>query len=115
MPCIAKKMLSKKWGLTTQPFTMNYIKIVTLFKLSTSYSIMAEGVGSVVESENGSFQSQITRRLPRKASRAAMSAWKPLCVKKSPRGDPRAGAAAKRSVQGLQLQSQKVPRRSCSL
>ena len=60
---------------------------------------MAEGVGSVVESENGSFQSQITRRLPRKASRAAMSAWKPLCVKKSPRGDPRAGAAAKRSVQ----------------
>ena len=60
---------------------MNYIKIV---KLSTSYSIMAEGVGSVVESENGSFQSQITRRLPRKASRAAMSAWKPLCVKKSP-------------------------------
>ena len=52
---------------------------------------MAEGVGSVVESENGSFQSQITRRLPRKASRAAMSAWKPLCVKKSPRGDPRAG------------------------
>ena len=60
---------------------------------------MAEGVGSVVESENGSFQSQITRRLPRKASRAAMSAWQPLCVKKSPRGDPRAGAAAKRSVQ----------------
>ena len=60
---------------------------------------MAEGVGSVVESENGSFQSQITRRLPRKASRAAMSAWKPLCVKKSPRGDPRAGAAAKRSIQ----------------
>jgi hypothetical protein len=59
---------------------------------------MAEGVGSVVENENGSFQSQITRRLPRKASRAAMSAWKPLCVKKSPRVDPRAGAAAKRSV-----------------
>ena len=50
-----KKMLSKKWGLITQPFTMNYIKIVTLFKLSTSYSIMAEGVGSVVESENGLF------------------------------------------------------------
>ena len=94
-----KQMLSKKWGLTTQPFAMNYIKIVTLFKLSTSYSIMAEGVGSVVGSRNGSFQSQITRRLPRKASRAAMSAWKPLCVKKSPRGDPRAGAAVKRSVQ----------------
>ena len=52
---------------------------------------MAEGVGSVVESENGSFQSQITRRLPRKASRAAMSAWKPLCVKKSPRGDRELG------------------------
>ena len=47
---------------------MNDIKIVTLFKLSSSYSIMAEGVGRVVDSENGSFHSQITRRLPRKAT-----------------------------------------------
>ena len=50
---------------------------------------MAEGVGCVVDSENGSFHSQTTQRLPRKASQAAISAWKPLCAKKSPRGDPR--------------------------
>ena len=37
---------------------MNDIKIVTLFKLSSSYSIMAEGVGCVVDNENGSFYSQ---------------------------------------------------------
>ena len=72
---------------------MNDIKIVTLFKLSASYSIMAEGVGCVVDSENGSFHSQITRRLPRKASQAAVSAWKSFCARKSPRGDPRAGVA----------------------
>ena len=76
---------------------MNDIKIVTLFMLSSSYSIMAEGVGCVVDSENGSFNSQITRRLPRRASQAAISAWKPLCARKSPRGDPRAGVA-KRSI-----------------
>ena len=72
---------------------MNDIKIVTLFKLYCSYWNMAEGVGSVVDSENGSFQNQITRCMPRKASQAAISAWKPLCAKKSPRGDPRAGVA----------------------
>ena len=65
---------------------MNDIKIVTLFKLSSSYSI---SVGFVVDSENGSFHSQITPRLPRKATQAAISAWKPLCARKSPRGDPR--------------------------
>ena len=63
---------------------MNDIKIVMLFKLSSSYSIMAEGVGCVVDSENGSFHSQITRRLPRKATHAAISAWKPVCARKSP-------------------------------
>ena len=68
---------------------MNDIKMVTLLKLSSSYSIMAEGVGCVVDSENGSFHSQITRRLPRKASQVAISARKPLCARKSPRGDPR--------------------------
>ena len=52
---------------------------------------MAEGVGCVVDSENGSFHSQITQRLPRKATQAAISAWKPLCARKSPTGDPRAG------------------------
>ena len=51
---------------------------------------MAEGVGSVVDGENGSFHNQSTRRLPRKA---AISAWKPLCANKSPRGDPRVGVA----------------------
>ena len=40
---------------------MNDIKI---FKLYSSYSNMAEGVGSVVDSENSSFQNQITCRLP---------------------------------------------------
>ena len=65
---------------------MNDIKIVTLFKLSFSYSIMAEGVGCVVDSENGSFNSQITCRLPRKASQAAISAWKiSLCKEISKR------------------------------
>ena len=34
---------------------------------------MVEGVSSVVDSENGSFQNQITRRLPRKARQAAAS------------------------------------------
>ena len=68
---------------------MNDIKIVTLLKLSSVYWIMAEGVGCVVDKENGSLQSQITHRLPRKASQAAVSAWKPLCGKwKFPRGDP---------------------------
>ena len=32
-----------------------------------------------------------------RASQAAISAWKPLCARKSPRGDPRAGVA-KRSI-----------------
>lgn len=54
---------------------------------------MAEGIGCVVNSKNGSFQSQITHHLLSNASQAAMSAWKPLCAKKSPRGDPRAGVA----------------------
>ena len=44
-------------------FAMNDIKIVTL---SSSYSIMAEGVGCVVDSENGSFHSQITRRFAKR-------------------------------------------------
>ena len=50
------------------------------------------------DSENSSFQNQITRRLLRKASQAAISAWKSLCAKKSSRGAPRAGVA-KRSIQ----------------
>ena len=60
-------------------------------KITSSCSIMAEGVGCVVDSENGSFHSQITQRLPRKATQAAISAWKPLCARKSRTGDPRAG------------------------
>ena len=71
---------------------------MSTLNLYSSYSNMAEGVGSVVDNENGSFQNQITRHLPRKASQAAISVWKPLCAKKSPRGDPRAGVA-KRSIQ----------------
>ena len=61
---------------------------------------MAEGFGCVVDSENGSFNSQITRCLPRKASQAAISAWKPLCARKSPRRDTQAQlGVAKRSIQ----------------
>ena len=52
---------------------MNDIKIVMLFKLYSSYLNMTEDVGSVVDSENGSSQNQITCRLPRKASQAAAS------------------------------------------
>ena len=79
-------------GRSTVEIVVLYdIKIVTLFKLSSSYSIMAEGVGCVVDSENGSFHSQITWRLPRKATQAAVSAWKLLCARKFSRGDPRAG------------------------
>ena len=58
---------------------------------------MAEGVGCVVDSENGSFHSQITQRLPRKATQAAISAWKPLCARKSPTGRP--ASWEKRSIQ----------------
>ena len=47
MQSVAKKNRTTKPGLTTKPFAMNYIKIVTLSKLFTSYSFMAEGVGNV--------------------------------------------------------------------
>ena len=78
----------KKMLFTTR---VNFYIGPTIVVPDSSYSNMAEGVGSVVDSENGSFQNQITRRLPRKAIQAVISAWKPLCAKKSPRGDPRAG------------------------
>ena len=42
-----KKNRRTKPGLTTKPFAMNYIKVVTLSKLFASYSFMAEGVGNV--------------------------------------------------------------------
>ena len=69
---------------------MNDIKIGTLLKLSSVYSIMAEGVGCVVDKENGSLQSQITHRLPRKASQACSSACMETTLWKMefPRGDP---------------------------
>ena len=41
---------------------------------------MAEDVGSVVDSKNGSFQNQITHRLPRKASQAGMGVIFVVCV-----------------------------------
>ena len=47
MQSVAKKNRRMKPGLTTKPFAMNYIKIVTLSKLFASYSFMAEGVGNV--------------------------------------------------------------------
>ena len=69
---------------------------ICYFKLYSSYSNMAEGL---LTAKTALFRTkiEITRRLPRKASEAAISAWKPLCAKKSPR-DPRAGVA-KRSIQ----------------
>ena len=71
---VAKKLPTIKLGLTTKPFAVNYIQIVTLSKLFASYSDMAEGIGSIIESENGSFQSQTTHRgLRRRASQAAAS------------------------------------------
>ena len=58
---------------------MNDIKIVTLLKLTSVYSIMAEGIGCVVDKENGSLQDHSS--LTVKASQEAMSARKPLCGK----------------------------------
>ena len=52
--------------------------VVTLLKLSSSYSIIADGVGCVIDSKNSSFQNQITHCMPWKVSQAAKSAWKPL-------------------------------------
>ena len=51
---------------------MNDIKIITLFKLYSSYSNMAEGVGSAADCENGSIKNQITRHLSTKASQAEL-------------------------------------------